>query len=119
MTKKLHNVFLLFSVLFITVVSVSANNKVSPDGIWKEIDDSELKRRPVERLVEPDIYKTFRLDKTILNGFLKNAPLEFSAQSRNNANGFDFAAAGRNIFAFRHQGISANGRRFGGQVSES
>ena len=84
MTKKLQNVFLIFSVLFVTAVSVSANGKVSPDGIWKEIDDSELKRRPVERLVEPDIYKTFRLDKTILKGFLKNAPLEFSAQSRNN-----------------------------------
>ena len=84
MTKKLHNVFLIFSVLFLTAVSVSANVKVSPDGIWKEIDDSELKRRPVERLVEPDIYKTFRLNKTILNGVLKNAPLEFSSQSRNN-----------------------------------
>ena len=84
MTKKLQNVFLIFSVLFVTAISVLANGKVSPDGIWKEIDDSELKRRPVERLVEPDIYKTFRLDKTILKGLLKNAPLEFSAQSRNN-----------------------------------
>ena len=77
MNKKLKFVSLLLFILSISL-TVSANVKVSGDGVWKEIDDSALKRKPVERLVEPSVYRTFRLDKAVLQTLLDKAPQEFS-----------------------------------------
>lgn len=69
MNRKLKFISTLVFTLAIFVISAAANVKVSPDGVWKEIDDTDLRRRPVERLIEPDIYRTFRLDKAVLQSF--------------------------------------------------
>ncbi len=60
------------------LLTIPAFAKVSGDGVWKEIDDSALQRMPVERLIEPSSYRTFRLDKTALQNLLNKAPAEFS-----------------------------------------
>jgi hypothetical protein len=78
MNKRLLCLSRCLIFLFLAAVTISANVRASGDGVWKEIDDTELRRRPVERLVEPNIYKTFRLDKTALKNLLDAAPLEAS-----------------------------------------
>ncbi len=67
----------LASVILLTsaiIVSAAGTN----DGLWKEIDDSEISLRPVAKTRTPEEYRTFRLDKTILDGLLASAPEEFA-----------------------------------------
>ncbi len=82
MDKRLQFVSVFLTVLLLMVVSVSANIKVSDDNVWKEIDDSELKNRPAERLVEPNFYRTFRINKTALQTIFDKTPLEDFSSNR-------------------------------------
>ncbi len=82
MNKRLQFLSLCMSIGMLMVLSVSANVKVSNDKVWKEIDDTELKRRPAERLVEPSFYRTFSLNKTALKNLLDSAPLENAGNGR-------------------------------------
>jgi hypothetical protein len=82
MDKRLQLVSAFLTVVLSMVVSVSANVKVSDDKVWKEIDDSALKNRPAERLVEPNAYRTFQINKSALQTILDNAPMEDLASNR-------------------------------------
>ncbi len=55
----------------------------SNENVWREIDDANLSKRPVERLVQPSEYRTFSLNKEALKSILNNAPMEFTDASRN------------------------------------
>ena len=115
MDKRLQLVSAILTVVLSMVISVSANVKVSDDNVWKEIDDSALKNRPAERLVEPNIYRTFQLNKSALQTILDNAPMEDFSSNRTSQTNFISALTGRNILTFPNPGISDHGRRIGGK----
>lgn len=71
-------------VLIVLVTAVNSfASTTSSDNVWQEISDSTLSKRPVERLVKPSDYRTFRLDKENLRAILDTAPMEFTDASRN------------------------------------
>ncbi len=76
--------FLFVSVTLLSLLlfsNIFAAKNIEPNAIWREIDDVVLKQRSNERLIIPEIYKTFKLNKKELNKILENAPLEtFSLQ---------------------------------------
>ncbi|CAN5828002.1 hypothetical protein BH20ACI4_BH20ACI4_02310 [soil metagenome] len=82
MDKRLQLVSAILTVVLSTVISVSANIKVSDDNVWREIDDSALKNRPAERLVEPNIYRTFQINKSALQTILDKTPMEDLSSNR-------------------------------------
>lgn len=75
-TRLVRNSIVLLALIFITGLSVFAAR--SGDRVWREIDDSTLQQRALERQIVPDIYRTYRLDKTALNYLLDRAPEEFT-----------------------------------------
>ncbi len=78
-------VLLLLLISVIGAVSVAAQkNRSSSDSLWQEIDDSALQQRLPERLVIPNVYRTFALDKTALQNVLRSAPMEFTAAAAAN-----------------------------------
>ncbi len=70
-----------FAFFILTAFSVFVPAK-SGDLVWQEIDDSDLVKRPIERLVRPSEYKTFRMDVSALRSILDRAPMEFTDSSR-------------------------------------
>lgn len=70
---------LIFLFLMIAL-SVSAKND---DAVWSEINDAMLQKRPFERQIIPNEYRTFRLNKAALNRIFDQAPLEFTDAARN------------------------------------
>ncbi len=78
-------VFLLFFIFSISAVfAFGQKNQTLPDKLWQEVDDSALQQRLPERLVIPNAYRTFTLDKTALQGLLRKAPMEFTDAARGN-----------------------------------
>jgi hypothetical protein len=73
----------IFVVFFGMAVSASANSDISPDNVWQKIDEANLLSRDAERLLVPNKYQAFRLNKTRLQAILKNAPVEFTEDARN------------------------------------
>jgi hypothetical protein len=73
---------LLFLMIFCLFVS-NALAIESEDKIWREIDDTNLRNRPLERQIVPNVYRTFKIDKSNLDTLLKQAPLELSGVMRN------------------------------------
>jgi hypothetical protein len=69
-----------FAVLILAVSPAFAGK--SDDNVWQGISDSGLKKRSAERLIVPNVYSTFRVDKSALNSLLDNAPREFSEAAR-------------------------------------
>ncbi len=79
-------VFLLLSIFSISVVfAFGQKNQTLPDKLWQEVDDSALQQRLPERLVIPNAYRTFTLDKTALQNLLRRAPMEFTVAAGNNS----------------------------------
>ena len=80
---------LLFLLLFIFSINVvfafGQKNQILPDKLWQEVDDSALQQRLPERLVIPNVYRTFTLDKTALKGLLRQAPMEFTEAAKGNS----------------------------------
>ena len=74
--RSYQGVFLFLSIILFTT-SIFAGD------VWQEIDDSALSQRPSERLIVPDVYKTFQLNRAALDAILKKAPMEFSDAARN------------------------------------
>ncbi len=81
MFKKSYQISFFFLLLFSLGASVYANN--SGDGVWQETDDTNLKQRSAERLVNPVSYKSFKLNKAALQSILTKAPMEFTDAARN------------------------------------
>jgi len=79
-------VFLLLFIFSISVVfALGQKNQALPDKLWQEVDDSALQQRLPERLVIPNTYRTFTLDKTAIQSLLRKAPMEFTDAARNNS----------------------------------
>ena len=119
MDKRLLFVSAILTVVLSMVVSVSANVKVSDDNVWKEIDDSALKNRPAERLVEPNVYRTFQINKTALQTILDKTPLEDFSSNRTSQTILTLPLPDGTFLAFQNPGISDYGRRIGSKISES
>jgi hypothetical protein len=75
MIKRNQAVFLFLSIILFTT-SIFAGD------VWQEINDSDLSARPSDRLIVPDAYKTFRLDRAALDAILRKAPMEFTDAAR-------------------------------------
>ncbi len=74
---------LIVSTLAVLILAVStAFAGQSVDDVWQGIDDSGLKNRSAERLIIPNVYSTFRVNKSALNGLLETAPREFSVAAQ-------------------------------------
>ncbi len=78
-------VFLLLFIFSISAVfTFGQNNQASPDKFWQEVDDSALQQRLPERVVIPNSYRTFTLNKVALQNSLRAAPMEFTAAAAAN-----------------------------------
>ncbi|MBA3694205.1 MAG: hypothetical protein H0W77_12340, partial [Acidobacteria bacterium] len=79
-------VFLILFIFSINVVfAFGQKNQALPDKLWQEVDDSALQQRLPERLVIPNAYHTFTLDKTAFQNLLREAPMEFTEAARGNS----------------------------------
>jgi hypothetical protein len=68
----------IFSLLVVLFITNAAAGKQSGDKVWREVDDSKFKDRPVNQFVSTDSYKTFRLNKDTLKEILTSAPQEYN-----------------------------------------
>ncbi len=73
--KKISGLLFFLITMSLAVGTAMAVNG-SNDNVWREIDDSALRQRESQRIVTPDVYRTFRLNKNALQEILKSAPLE-------------------------------------------
>ena len=73
-----------FLLLFILSVGVcfSFGQNIAPEKLWQEFDDSALQQRLPERVIIPNAYRAFKLDKAALQNLLRQAPLEFTDAAR-------------------------------------
>jgi len=62
--------------------SVSKSKEISEDGVWRNVDQSPQLNSSVPQRGAPRSYKTLELRQTALSAILRNAPMEFSAASR-------------------------------------
>ena len=69
---------------FLSIILLATSAFANTDAVWQEVNDSSLKQRPMERPIEPTVYKTFSLNREALDGILKNTPMEFTDASRIN-----------------------------------
>ena len=69
---------LIFSLLLVLSISSIVVGQKSGDGVWRQVDDSNFKQRPIDQFVTPDGYKSFRVNKNILKAILKAAPQEYN-----------------------------------------
>jgi len=77
--------FLLLFILAFGVIFVIGQDKMtSTDKMWREIDDAALQQKILPRLIIPNAYRTFNLDKAALQNTLRKAPMEFTEASRSN-----------------------------------
>ena len=83
MFKKSYQISFFFLLLAALSGSVFANVNNSDDGVWQETDASNLIQRPLERGVNPNSYKTYRINKAALQTILSQAPMEFTEAARN------------------------------------
>ncbi len=74
--KKEAILFFAFWLLFAGIITASAGDQTG--YLWSEVDDAALNRQPVIRTATPDEYKTFRLNRQVLEALLAAAPDEFS-----------------------------------------
>jgi hypothetical protein len=75
--------FLLFIFALSTANAFGQSTKSSPDKMWREIDDTVLQQRQLQRPITPNHYRTFTLNQTTLKNTLRNAPLEFTGAAKN------------------------------------
>jgi Metallo-peptidase family M12B Reprolysin-like len=74
---------LIFSTLIVLILTVSTVfAATSVDNVWQGISDANLKSRSLERLIVPNAYSTFRVNKAGLNELLQKSPREFSAAAQ-------------------------------------
>ncbi len=81
--KKYQSLRVLYivSVLLFAALNSAAQAQFSPDGVWDEIRDQELRAvqdaaTAIEYWVKPDKFRAFDLNKDTLNQVLRNASLE-------------------------------------------
>ncbi|MCY7345018.1 MAG: M12 family metallo-peptidase [Pyrinomonadaceae bacterium] len=70
-------------IITLSVVFVAAQDKTVADKIWREVDDTTLTQKQLQRPIIPNFYRTFEVNKTALRSSLQQAPLEFTEAARN------------------------------------
>src|SRR5687767_4009637 len=70
----------VFAISFAIAAAISSLASTSPDRAWRAVTEDEIGRR-AERSVSPRTYRTYRLDRSVMNDILAAAPEEFSRQS--------------------------------------
>jgi hypothetical protein len=80
MSKNL--IRMLAVATFLLGFNCVAGAQTSLDHAWTAVDDSRLAERSAERTVIPSAYKTYALNRSVINSILSNAPEEFSGESR-------------------------------------
>lgn len=73
-STKIAGRFVTALVLALVACSAAAVAQTSPDKVWTGVDESGL----VGRQFTPSHYRTFRLDKNVIDRILLSAPEEFS-----------------------------------------
>lgn len=74
---------LMFSTLAVLVLAFSTVFAAqSDDNVWQVINDTNLKNSSAERLIVPNVYSSFRVNKSALNNLLEKAPIEFSVAAK-------------------------------------
>jgi Metallo-peptidase family M12B Reprolysin-like/FG-GAP-like repeat len=76
--------FLLFIFALNAANAFGQSTKSSSDKMWREIDDTALQQKQLQRPIIPNHYRTFTLNQTALKNTLRNAPMEFTDAARNN-----------------------------------
>src|ERR1044072_8617364 len=71
-------------IFFLSIILFAANAFANSDDVWQEINDSNLKQRPMDRQITPTVYKTFGLNRAALDDVLTKAPMEFTDAARLN-----------------------------------
>ncbi|MCD9187074.1 MAG: M12 family metallo-peptidase [Pyrinomonadaceae bacterium] len=72
-------------VLGLNAISIFAagQKQKSPNKLWTEISENSIRNDGRERLIVPDYYRVFALDKAALKDILNRAPFEFTDEARN------------------------------------
>src|SRR5262245_30338183 len=68
----------LFGICLISSFAYSAD--FSDDGVWQRISEHKIQQTGI-RASNPRSYLTFQLNRDILHGILKQAPLEFTSEA--------------------------------------
>ncbi len=77
MSAKISSLLSIGVFVLILSASIFAENKLSEDAVWQEIDESQIANRAdSEKFVVSESYKTFRLNKNLLRDILTKAPSE-------------------------------------------
>lgn len=77
MFAKRHFCLVLGFVMMVALAGIGTAN-TSSDRVWRQIDDTEISRRPAQRTRTPEEYSTFKLNKAGLDRILDSAPEEFT-----------------------------------------
>lgn len=80
MSRRLFQFAFLFLASVFLVSNASAGK--SGDQVWEETDASALQRSFAERTVEPNVYRTFSLNRETLLSILRTAPTEFTGAAQ-------------------------------------
>jgi glucan-binding YG repeat protein len=74
--------FATLTILVIFAITVFAQqSEISPDKVWKKVDKSSIKKDESITFT-PEIYQLFSLDKQRLERILKQAPAEFTEETK-------------------------------------
>ncbi|MBP7376479.1 MAG: hypothetical protein KA956_08365 [Pyrinomonadaceae bacterium] len=108
MFAKKHYCLVLGFMMLIGLTGIGMAN-TSADRVWRQIDDTELSRRPAQRTRTPESYGTFQLDKTNLERILTSAPEEFTPRDADTILELPMPGGGFSRFSIVHSLIVEQG----------
>ena len=108
MFAKKHYCLVLGFMMLIGLTGIGMAN-TSADRVWRQIDDTELSRRPAQRTRTPESYGTFQLDKTNLERILTSAPEEFTPRDTDTILELPMPGGGFSRFSIVHSLIVEHG----------
>ena len=82
MKKHVFILLFLFLINGTSTFAASSDGNVSPDEIWRETGDATLQQNKAQRLIVPQNYRTFVLNKTVLKNLLAKSSMEFTNAAR-------------------------------------
>ena len=77
---------LISFVVFIFGASTffAQNKSISPDGFWVEIDAASVQGKEPLKAIPPSSFRVFSLNEDAIRAFLRNSPMEFTAEAQAN-----------------------------------
>ena len=77
-TRWNHQIVLLIVAITLSATAVFAGQQ-SQDGVWQQVDKSELRPLGIDSPALPTAFETFRLNRPALEAILRRAPEEFTS----------------------------------------